>query len=92
MTEPDAASNGFQGKEKSNNPELFARLGKEIAKRWRDISPESLQRIKKMAEDDMERYCREMSDYQLKRARMRRSEDDAQPLAEILSASTSPLG
>lgn len=77
----------FQGQERSNNPGLFAELGKAIAERWKSVSDEELSRYKKLAALDMERYSREMSEYRLKRAKFRLSEESA---AAAASSSKAP--
>jgi HMG (high mobility group) box len=77
----------FQGQERSNNPGLFAELGKAIAERWKSISEEELSKYKKLAALDMERYSREMSEYRLKRAKFRLREETA-----AAAASEDPAG
>jgi hypothetical protein len=59
----------FQGQERSNNPDMFAELGKAIADQWKSISEDDHHRYKDLAAQDMERYSREMSEYRLKRAK-----------------------
>jgi hypothetical protein len=66
----------FQGQERSNNPEMFAELGKAIAEQWKNISEVDHQRYKDLAAQDMERYSREMSEYRLIRAKCRLRDDE----------------
>lgn len=91
MTEPPKGSHDFHGQERSNNPEMFALLGKEIAKRWKDIPAEELEKYKEMAALDMERYCKEMSEYRLKRAKLRRLEGTEQSSDRVRSDHHTPL-
>jgi HMG (high mobility group) box len=79
----------FQGQERSNNPGLFAELGKAIAERWKSISEEDLTKYKNLAALDMERYSREMSEYRLNRAKFRLREESAAAAASSASASAS---
>jgi HMG (high mobility group) box len=79
----------FQGQERSNNPGLFAELGKAIAERWKSISEEDLTKYKNLAAIDMERYSREMSEYRLNRAKFRLREESAAAAAAASTAATS---
>jgi hypothetical protein len=49
-------------------------MGKTIAQRWKEITPEDAERYKELAAKDMERYRREMDEYQTATARMKRME------------------
>jgi hypothetical protein len=53
-------------------------MGKAIAQRWKDISPEDAERYKELAAKDMERYKREMDQYHTAAARMKRLEETAE--------------
>jgi len=52
----------------------FESMAKRIAKLWKEITPEELEPYQKRAQEDMERYRREMDEYQLKVARRYRLE------------------
>jgi len=64
-----------------NNKE-FSAVGKMVAERWRELSTEDREKYQKLAEQDMNRYLREMNDYQLKVAKTRQ-QDDASALSKI---------
>jgi HMG (high mobility group) box len=53
-------------------PSLLGAMGKAIAKRWKEISPEEAERYKDLAAKDMERYKREMDEYHTAAARIKR--------------------
>lgn len=98
MAEQDAGHDVLGEDAKKNSNELFASVGKAIAKRWKKISAEDLAHYKKLAEVEMERYRAEMAQYQLKLARERRAEreqqsaetlDQALGYAQLLSSAAS---
>jgi len=55
-----------------NDPSVFTEMGRIVAQRWKEITPEELDKYKSMADEDMNRYCAEMSEYQLQLARRQR--------------------
>jgi hypothetical protein len=57
--------------------ELFALVGKIIAERWKHVTPQELERLKGLADEDMVRFNDEMSEYQINVARKKRVKDEA---------------
>lgn len=53
---------------------LFSDVGRRVADKWRAISKAELDIYKKMADDDMERYQKEKSEYELEQVRQRHLE------------------
>jgi len=53
---------------------LFSDVGRRVAGKWRAISKAELDIYKKMADDDMERYQKEKSEYELEQVRQRNLE------------------
>jgi hypothetical protein len=65
---------------------LFSTMGKEIARRWKKLSPEQIVKYADLANQDMERYRREMELYNLG---VRTFDKKAKP-APTLPGATSP--
>jgi hypothetical protein len=85
MSETSADSRAIQ-EQKGDPVGLFVSVGKTVALRWKKINPEELEKYKKMAEDDMERYQNEMTEYRLREAQKRhKSEEQAafKPLSSL---------
>lgn len=57
-----------------NKESLFSSLGKEVAKRWKDLNEQELVKYNEMAEKEMARYRTEMDEYQNVLARKNRLE------------------
>jgi hypothetical protein len=67
-TAPEAVQAEEQGVEKVKSS-LFSTMGKTIAKRWKEIVPEELEKYKALAAEDSIRYRAEMDEYHAGRAR-----------------------
>lgn len=65
--------NSGQGK-KASTASLFSTMGKAIAKRWKELPEENLTRLKNLANEDMNRYRKEMNEYHRKLAQKARLE------------------
>lgn len=61
--------------------ELFSAMGKTIAKRWRELTPQEMVFYTKAAGEDMKRYRREMDQYHTNLAENHRSNADAREVA-----------
>lgn len=69
----------------------FESMAKTIAKRWRELSDEEKEPFKKKAQRDMERYRREMEDYQSALARKSREEREKAALTSQTGTSEGVL-
>jgi hypothetical protein len=56
---------------------LFAQMGKTIAKRWKELPPDEFSRFDKMAQEEKARYRREMKEFNIARAKRTRLEMEA---------------
>ena len=82
LAEAEQASDA-EGKDKNTRKkELFASVGKLIAERWKTVAPSALERYREMANEDMGRYNREMSQYQILMARRKRTREEQQGMME----------
>jgi hypothetical protein len=48
---------------------LFAMMGKTIAKRWRELTPDQHEQYKELANEDLKRYRKEMDEFHLAQAK-----------------------
>ncbi|KAL3815497.1 hypothetical protein ACHAXA_006194 [Cyclostephanos tholiformis] len=59
---------GVDGKKIPHGKIGFENLAKEIGKRWQQLKPEEIEKFKKLADEDMARYKREMETFLAKKA------------------------
>ena len=74
LAERDRALAKGEAAEKGTS--LFATLGREIAKKWKALTPEELEKYTQLAHEDMKRYRREMDEYHLDAARKARVDQE----------------
>jgi len=74
LAERDRALERGEAAEKGTN--LFATMGREIAKKWKALTPEHLEKYTQLAHEDMKRYRREMDEYHLDAARKARVDQE----------------
>lgn len=72
--EEHKAESAKNGGKKMSGLNMFSAMGKAIAARWKSLTPEEAEPYKAMAENDMERYRREMDEYHVEVKRRARIE------------------
>ena len=72
---------GVDGKKIPHGKIGFENLAKEIGKRWQNLKPDEMEKFKKLADEDMTRYKREMEAFSAKEAQATAAAGDGNLMA-----------